>query len=85
MNVGIFRDREEKTMEEKTKNRGDGSVDVIKIEYIDTLGISHKSYYQNNSLITEEVYYKIKKDATDTSYDVAKIDADEIIKLLDTI
>ena len=60
-------------------------VDVIKIEYIDTLGISHKSYYQNNSLITEEVYYRIKKDATDTSYDVAKIDADEIIKLLDTI
>ena len=60
-------------------------IDLIKIEYIDTLGKFHKSYYQNNSLITEEVYYKIKKDATDTSYDVAKIDADEIIKLLDTI
>lgn len=60
-------------------------VDLIKIEYIDILGKYHNSYYQNNSLITEEVYYKIKKDATDTSYDVAKIDADEIIKLLDTI
>ena len=34
INVGIFMDREEKTMEEKTKNRGDGSVDVIRIEHL---------------------------------------------------
>ncbi len=60
-------------------------IDLIKIEYIDILGKYHNSYYQNNSLITEEVYYQIKQDALDSSYDVAKIDADEIIKLLDTI
>ena len=38
INVGIFMDREEKTMEEvqtkETKNRGDGSVDVIRIEHL---------------------------------------------------
>jgi NitT/TauT family transport system ATP-binding protein len=38
INVGIFMNREEKTMEEvqtkETKNRGDGSVDVIRIEHL---------------------------------------------------
>ena len=38
INVGIFMRQEEKTMEEvqtkETKNRGDGSVDVIKIEHL---------------------------------------------------
>ena len=38
INVGIFMDRKEKTMEEvqtkETKNRGDGSVDVIRIEHL---------------------------------------------------
>lgn len=60
-------------------------IDLIKIEYIDTLGKFHKTYYQNNILITEEAYDKIRQDALDIPYDFTKIDANEIIELFDTI
>ena len=60
-------------------------IDLIKIEYIDTLGKFHKTYYQNNSLISEEAYNKITQDALDIPYDFTKIDANEIIELFDTI
>lgn len=60
-------------------------IDLIKIEYIDTLGEFHKSYYQNNILITEEAYDKIRQEALDVPYNVTKIDANEIIELFDTI
>lgn len=60
-------------------------IDLIKIEYIDTLGKFHKSYYQNNILITEEAYDKIRQEALDVPYNVTKIDANEIIELFDTI
>lgn len=58
-------------------------MDLIQIDYVDIYGNEKTAYYQDEYLISEQVYNDILKTAIDVSYDVEKITKDDIILILE--